>query len=326
MTDDNAMLIPLIPEVADLEPAHGDVQMAVFRERRELALREVRQLTGISQLALTLQPDAVYRLVIPTGTVLQQGKDGLYSGVLYADGKISQHARFETLPPDLARIASALGTQILLVSIAVQLNRVERSIASLSEELHDDRLGRILGAARLYEGALHMAAGAKRDAQLLNAVQSLTVGFDQLLLELRKQIQALPDTSNMLWDNWGPRSKADSAADKLRLAEATLGAAVHGVSLMSECYAALDEPQAGAVVIKRCLADIESCGIEAAAEKARLVEVREGNCHPESPWLQFSEARTVFTRAALSTPLCAEDLEQGSVIIEFQARDLMGER
>lgn len=318
----NTALIPMTPEVADLEPAHRDFQLSVFSERRERALGELRMLTGVPELVTSLNPDMVYRLVIPSGMVLQKGKDGLYSGVLYADGHISKHARFDRVPPNLARMASAVGTQILLVSIAMQLNRIEQAIVTVSEELHNDRIAQIVAGARQYEAAMHMRDGGRRDGVILNAIQSLTEGVEKETSELRNRTQRLPDPSSTFWDNWGV-SKAGRAASELRLAEDAFRAAVHGASVLSECYAALDEPQAGAVAISSCLANIQSSGIHTAADSARLVEVRDPKCLPETPWLQFSEARLAFTRAARQTLV---DAERGSVAVEFEARELVEER
>lgn len=323
MPDIDTMLIPLIPQVSDLAPAHRDFQLDVFAERRERALVELRMLTGLPELVSNLTPDRVYRLVIPEGTLLQKGKDGFYAGVVRKDGKISQHARFDRLPPDLARVASAIGSQVLLMSIAMQLNRVEKAVAAISHELHDDRMAQVLAGARLYDGALQMRVGDSRNGQLLNAIQTLTVGFDQVRLELSRQIRELPDTSNNLGDNW-ITSKADLAASKLGEAEVTCRVALQGLSLLSECYAALDEPQAGAAVLSGCVADLRSCGIQRAAARARLVEVRDRN-FPETTWLEFDTA-LASVREALQTQTDVGLLDARAVEVEFRPHELMEAR
>jgi hypothetical protein len=322
-TDTNTTLIPLTPDVKDLEPTHQDLQRGVFTERREAVLGELRMLSGVPGLVRDLKPDKVYRLVVPDGRVLQQGKDGLYHGVLYRpDGKISRHAKFEKVSPSLARVASAIGSQVLLISIAMQLNRVENAIAEIAEELHNDRIAEILAGVQQYEMAMHMTDRTRRDAAIQHAIQSLTEGLVKIRLELRIRIDRLPDPRNTFWENWGG-SKTHRAAREFRMAEDAFKAAVHGASVLSQSYAALEEPRAGAAAIRRCLEDIQSCGIQAAADKARIVEVHDRKCLPEAPWLRFNEVCLEFVQRAARTPLDPMLLERGSVTIEFKKSELL---
>lgn len=323
MSEESHAVIPFDPLMSGLSPTSGRFQLAVFSERRERALCELRALSGVPELARSLKPDRVYRLVVPDGKLLQKGKDGLYRGVVYrADGKISQHARFEGVPPNLARVATAVGTQIMLVSIAMQLNRVEEAIGAVSEELHNDRIGEVLAGIQQFEVAMHMEAGSRRDGAIQNAIQSLTEGLVKITLELRSRIRELPEPTNTFWDNWGG-SKASRATSQLRLTEDAFKAAVQGASVLAECYAALEEPQAGVVAMALCLEDIHASGIPTAAEKARLAQVQDRQRLPETPWLQFDEARLAFTRRVEQTILNAKTLEKGTVAIDFQANELM---
>jgi hypothetical protein len=323
MTYTCTALIPTAPKATDLTPTHRRFQLRVFSERREKALAELRMVTGIPRLARSLRPDKIYRLVLPKGEVLEVGKDGLCSGVLRGpDGKITEHAKFEKVTPSLAGAAKAIGSQILLVSIAMQLNRIEKQISALSEELHNDRVAEILAGVQQYEVAMLMRDGARRDAAVQHAIQSLTQGLMKVSLELRTRIQGLPEPSNTFWDNW-VYSKARRAADQLCLAEDALRAAMHGASALSECYAVLEEPEAGAAAIHRCLATIASCGIRVAADKARLAEVRDRGHLPETPWIRFGEAWKALTQAMREAPVEARRVERGSVAIDFKPRELM---
>lgn len=323
--DTNTALIPLIPDVRDLVPAHQEFQRRIFAERRGAVLAELRMLSGVLGLVKDLKPDKVYRLVVPEGRVLQQGKDGLYSGVLYGpDGKISSHARFEKVPLSLARMASAVGSQVLLVSIAMQLNRIEKAIAGIGKELHNDRIAEILAGIQQYEMAMHMTDHTRRDTAIQHAIQTLTEGLVKVRLELRTRIAHLPDPKNTFWDNWGG-SKTQHAAKEFSLAEESFMAAVRGASVLSECYAVIDEPRAGSESICQCLRDIQSCGIQTAADRARIVEVQNQNYMPEFPWLMFCETHQDFIQKATRTPLDPMDLEQGSVAIEFKKSELLEE-
>ena len=327
MTKETNAIIPFDPAMTGLTPTSERFQLAVFSERRERALCELRTLSGVPELARSLKPDHIYRLVVPEGKVLQKGKDGLFRGVVYrTDGKISQHAKFERVPPNLARVASAVGTQIMLVNISMQLNRVEEAITAVSEELHNDRIGYVLAGVRLFQAAMDMEQGSRRDGAILNAIQSLDEGLAKITLELGSRIRDLPEPTNSFWDNWDPRrSKAELTASKLRLTEDAFKVAVHGASVLAECYAALQEPRAGIKAMTRCLEDIHASGIPTAAEKARLAEVQDRQYLPETPWLQFDKKYLAFTSRAKQIALDSKTLEQGSIAIDFQANELMEE-
>jgi len=315
-------LIPVKTDMSDLLPAHRDFQQRVLDERRRAVLPELRMFTGIPGLIDDLKPGALYRLILPEGKVLQQGKDGLFSGVVYRKGgKISSHAKFEKVPPSIARMASAVGSQVLLVNIAMQLNRVEKAIVGIFDELHRDRIAEIIAGIQQFEIAMHMTNNSHRGAAINHAIQTLTEGFVKVRLELHTRISNLPDTRNRWWENW-VGSKTQLAAKEFRLAEESLLVAVRGVSALSECYAVIDEPKAGAEAILRCLQDINSCGIETAAERARLVEVQNRNCLPEYPWKSFCKAHQDFVQRVARTPISPAEVEQGRVEIEFKRSEM----
>lgn len=323
MPDNYTALIPLTPEVIGLDPAHRNFQLSVFTERRQRALGELRMLTGVPELARDLKPDQIYRLIVPHGKILQKGKDGLFSGVFHgANGEITQHAKFQKVSPNLAQMASAVGSQILLVSIAMQLNRVEEAIAAISEELNNDRIAEILAGEQQFEMAMHMKDRVRRDAAVQHAIQSLTEGLVKVTLDLRTRIRDLPDPTNTFCDNWGG-SKAQRAASEFRIAEDAFKAAVRGASVLAECYAVLEEPKAGAAAITRSLENIESCGVQTAADKARLVEVRDPKCLPENIWLRFNETRMAYIRTTQQVSLDADAVERGSVAVDFKACELV---
>ena len=325
-TDSELALIPIEPDIADLLPAHQDFQRSVFGERRQMVLTELRMASGVPGLIRELKPDKIYRLVVPEGEVLQQGTDGLYNAVLRgSDGKISKHAKFEKIPPNLSRIASAVGSQVMLISIAMQLNRIEKAISRINEELHNDRIAMILAGKQQYEMAMYMTNCTRRDNAIQHAIQSLTEGLIKVRLELRGRIERLPEPVNTFWENWGTR-KSTQAATELRMAEETFDAAVQGASLLSQCYAALDEPQAGIVAINHCLRDIRACGIQKAAERARIVEVRDTRYLPEAPWLSFDALESEFAKNASQFPLKPEIEKRGSFAIEFTKSELMEEK
>ncbi len=315
--EESTSLIPLRPNVTDLAPVHREFQEQVFSERREAALCELRMASGLPGLARELKPDKVYRLIVPEGQVLQQGSDGLFTGVLRnADGTIAEHAKFEKVPPSLSRIASAVGSQILLVSIAMQLNRIEKAVSALSEELHDDRKAKVVSGIELYERAACMSNPQRRQEAIGHAIQTLTEGLVAVRLELKRRIQQLPSATNSFWDNWGTRKSAQ-AEKGLRLAEDCFRTSLKGTSVLSQCYAALDEPEAGINAMNQCLEEIRRCGIQEAAQRARIVEVKDEKYLPEAPWLRFDALTESMAREVPVFSLAAYRDVPSSIQIEI---------
>lgn len=244
-------------------------------------------------------------------------------GVLYgSNGKISQHAKFEEVPLNLSQMATAVGAQIMLVSIAMQLNRIEAAIVGISEELHDDRIAQVNAGILQYETAMQMISKSYRDAAIQNAIQSLTEGLSSVRLELRRRIADLPDSTNKFSDNW-LKSKACLASEKLQVAEEALMVSIRGASVLAQCYAALDEPHVGVYALSHCLQDLEACGVAKAAETARIVEVKRFSVLPETPWLQFREAHHHFLQEEVRGCLSTSQTEQRDIAIEFTRNELL---
>lgn len=317
-----SMLIPLNPDLNGLPSRHKNFQHSVFKERREQALAEMRMASGLPYLIKELRPDKVYRLVVPSGEILQKGKDGLFRGVFYDQkGRIAKHARFERLPMNFSKIAKAVGAQILLVSIAMQLNRIESAISAISEELHDDRIAKIRSGIRQYENAMLMSSNAHRDHVIYNAIQSLIEGLEGTQLELKRRIANLPEPTNSFWDNWG-RSKSRGAAESLRLAEESLMISIQGVSALSQCYAALEESHVGIEALSSSLQALEQCGIKVACEKARIVEVKSFGVLPEQPWIQFIKSHNDFKQKMSQKLADNTHNNQDQIVLEFKKSEL----
>src|SRR3954451_863155 len=93
-------IAPRVPDFGELN-THAAFHAEQFREWRRPLLAELGRVPGLVQVARAMKPDAVYRLVVPEGRLLQQGKDGLFRGVLSREGKIEKHARFAAAGPSL---------------------------------------------------------------------------------------------------------------------------------------------------------------------------------------------------------------------------------
>ena len=126
--------MPYKPGYSDLPIAHSKFHLAHFKRSRQSLLSELRCLSGVPEAVRSLNPDVLYKVIVPEGKLLQQGKDGVFRGVFHGDsGRIEQHAKFSRMSRSFMEAAKTMGSQVLLVSIAMQLNRIEKMVECLSE-------------------------------------------------------------------------------------------------------------------------------------------------------------------------------------------------
>lgn len=292
--NDKQLLIPYTIPVEHLPARQGSLQLRVHGERRRAALLELRQASLLPRIASEMAPGKLYQLVLPDGQLLQKGSNGLYSGVVYKQGRIAQHAGFQRAFPNITRIATAVGAQIMLVSIAMQLNQIEQAIARISAELHHDRVGKMLGGVAQFESAFEIHDSRLRDHALLNAIQTLSESLEPITRELRSRVERMPDSHSNFWDNWGWWRRCDEAQGAYPLLAEAFEASILCAQTLAQCYAALSEPAAGERVLADALDRIARSGVDTAAERARLVPFDSNQTSPEAAWLQFAEMHRAY--------------------------------
>ena len=150
----STMVVPYKPDFSELETNHANFHWEQFKQSRQSLLSELRCISALPEIVHSLNLDTLYRVVIPEGKLLQQGKNGLFSGVFYGDRGIKQHAQFAQVRPNLMAVAKSVGSQFLLISIAMQLNRIEKAVEKLSIEMHRDRIAEIHSGVDQFEKAI----------------------------------------------------------------------------------------------------------------------------------------------------------------------------
>ena len=315
------ILVPYELHFTDLEKNELEFQNKLFNENRKSILRELRLLSVIPEIVRKLNPETLYRLdVIPEGAKLYKNQAGNFKGVFYKNGKILQHAEFKAVSSSLIKAATAIGSQILLVSIAIQLNSIEKSVKQILIGLHDDRVAEIISGVKQFEQAMLIQDNDKRSHVILNAIQTLNTGLEKTIRSLKKQIAEAPGNNENFFDNWG-KSKVKVAEEKMTLAEESFFASLLGIKTLSECYATLNEPAAAASVLRKCLSDLKSANIEMAAKKARLIKVR-GNVLPETPWKYFINFESkIFNELELCKHYSPEEIE--IISTEFRPSEIL---
>jgi len=314
----STVLVPYEPNYYDgLEKNHADFHMEQFKQGRRSLLSELRCLTGLPEIVRSLNPETLYKVVIPKGQLLQQGKDGLFRGVIYSDQGITQHVKFTEVRPSLLHAATAIGSQVLLISIAMQLNRIENKVEKLSIEMHEDRIAEISAGIEQFEKAMLIEDNSLQREFISNAVQTLHTGIEKTIRDLRRRIAEAPDPKSSIWDyvpHW--EDKTEKAAKIMGLAEESFHALLHGIKTLAECYAVLGEMKAASEIISKYLDKIQNCNIKAAAEKARLIEFS-GPVAPQKPWETFIEVY-LAAKKQLEQISSVLKLEKGRSTIEIE--------
>lgn len=287
--------------------------------KKEVMFGELRLLTGLPDVIRACKQDVVYKLVVPEGEVLQQipGTDK-FRGVFFGEnGRIKKHAEFTKVGPSVMTAAKAVGAQIVLVSIAMQLNEIQRQVEQLSAEMHRDRIAEIKAGESQLREALLCEDEVNRRQLISNAIQSLHVGLQKTIAELHARIREAPEPESRFMEHLSLESKLGKAERIMAQANESFLTAMRGLGALSECYAVLGEPQAAQSTVCQYLDDIDACDISQAARKARLIEPR-GDMLPQLPWRHFLETVPLMRRRM------NEMASSDSIEIEFRPQVLLG--
>lgn len=287
-------------------------------------LSELRCLSGVPEVVSQLKQGAVYKLVaVPEGAKLYRDAAGNVKGVFYRDGKIVEHARFREIKPSLIKAAQSVGAQVLLVSIAMQLNSIEKSISRIITELHNDRVAEVGAGVRQFEEAMLINDGHRQSRMIEHAVQSFHVGYEKTLRALKMQIESAPDPKVGFFDNL-LSDKSRKAREMMALAEESFKACILGLCTLAECYAFLGEHEAARFSFENRLDALRACPIAMASEKARLVEAENGR-YAEEIWVRFLKNEAGLNKSFRAFTNVAEKRFE-AIEIEFKPEELKGVR
>ena len=308
--------IPYVPP--DLGP-NSDFQTKLFRKNREAVLRELRCLSGIPEIARTLNPDTVYKIVCsPEGGKLYTDTAGNLKGVFYRDGKIVQHAKLRAVGPSLVKCATAVASQILLIHIAIQLHEVKKAISTVIDMMYENRLAKISSGVAQYEQAMSVQDSEFQLMLIANAIQTLNDGLEETTQSLKRQIAEMPEPEHGLSDNWPifTKERTKQAEEKFRIVEESFQACIIGIQTLAECFATRGEPGAADSTLAKYLSKLSDSGIASAAQKARLVPFRGGHL-PEQPLRAFLDSECSFHAGIEECGLLANN-EFDCIEVEFK--------
>ncbi|RUR36665.1 hypothetical protein [Vreelandella populi] len=296
-------------------------QKSAFQSRRKSLLSEMRCLSGLPNLVSQFNQGTLYKLVMtPEGASLYRDQAGNVKGVFYKDKKIKQHAKFSEVNPNMVKAAQAVGAQVMLVSIAMQLNRIEQGISEIIGELHRDRLGELKGAIKTYEDALEMQNSENKDEQIRRSIPLLRVGLTKNLSSLANQIQKLPEEKLSFFDNWISKKSSEAKKNHVVAIE-SFQACLHGIQSIVQCYVHIGESKLAAKVLEECMQEIRVAGVEIAFNRSRLVPA-EGNAYPEQSWKTFIENETHINNGISQLKMISSEAPM-PIEIQFKGSEIM---
>lgn len=283
----------IIPVSLSQESSLSDGEKKEFSGRRKSLISELRCITGLPEVISSLNQDTVYKLVLtPDGAKLYKDAQGNLKGVFYKNGKIVEHAKFREVGPSVLKAAKAVGAQVLLVSIAMQLNRIEEHVCKIFKEFHGDRLAEIESGKSLFHQACGMQDSEKREMLALHAITELTRGFEKTVSALARQISELPEQKLSFFDNWiGDKSK--EAEESHKMAVESFSACLSALQTLARCHLFLEERDVALRLVDNGLTKIEKAGVDIAYIRSRLAPKING-IFPEDGWKQFIDYRKMF--------------------------------
>lgn len=259
-------------------------------QKRNTLISELRCISGLPEIVSSFSQDSVYKLVlVPEGAHLFKDAHGNLKGVFYKDGKILEHAKLEEIKPSALKAAKAVGAQILLVSIAMQLNRIEKQIGKIFAEFHGDRIAEINAGKELFLQACSMKNNQHREQIIIHAIAKLQEGFEKTVSALARQIREIPEQELSFFDNW-ISNKSKQAEGSHKMALESFFACLNALQFQARSYLFLDERKTALSAVESGLEKIEKAGVRMAYERSRLIH-KINNQFPEEIWKQFIDYR-----------------------------------
>lgn len=296
----------LIPITLSQEHILSDAEKNEFSIKRKSLVSKLRCIAGFPEVVSNFNQDTVYKLVLtPDGAKLHKDTQGNLKGVFYKDGKIVEHAKFQEVDPSMFKAAKAIGAQVLLVSIAMQLNEIEEKIGKIFKEFHGDRLAEIESGKSLFRQACAMQNPEKREQLVLHSISHLTRGFEKTVSALSRQIKELPEQKLSFFDNWlDDKSKASEESHKMAIE--SFSACLSALQTLARCHLFLEERDVALSLVNEGLEKIENAGVNVACVRSRLAP-KVGDKFPEESWKQFIEYRKTFNSVTFSSLIHPEE-------------------
>ena len=281
----------------------------------------LRYFPSIMESAKSLHPDQLFKVVIDP----KKGQAYLEAFPRAKNGRITKFSKLEEVGgnfSNVVNVAKTVGSQILLIHIALKLHDVERSLQGLYQESRNDRFAEVDAGIAQYRIARTQADPHTQSHLLANAIQSLILGFQKCRLMLIEDIKKLPCKEIRLTDNW-IEEKTLEMQKGMGSVEESFYYCISSIKAVADCLIQLGQPERAKENIASFLKDVCDCGIHELVEKSRLIESESGE-YPEEKWEEFLVNYEGIKRDILQIDMC-RNKEYDCIEIEMTPYDLLRE-
>ena len=300
-----------------------------YQRNRHEVVNILRRMPEVVKCAKELNQGTVYKIVLtPENGKLTSMGNNIYQAVFREKGKIVQHARLQAINPNMVAniltCTKGIGTQVLLIKIAMDINDIKKEMHATRQEFTNDRIEQINSGIQMYEQAMTMRDKKNQRMQIINTCQTLNEGVFKLIKDLKGKIKDMPDVKPKFHENWRER-KTLKAKEKYKNVKEIFWYCLNGVFTLTKCYASIGEVETAKHSLRRCIYEIKSCGIDEAAAKARLVPYDEGDELPEycfQLFLDYSSHDGAFMKRMQDCESFAKN-EFDDVEIEIKPSELL---
>lgn len=292
---------------------------ATYKRGKRTLVDGLKYFPPIIESAKSLHPDQVFKVVIDP----KKGQAYLEGFLREDNGRMTKFIKLEEVGntfSNLANISKTIGSQILLIHIALKLHEIEVKLEGLYQENRNDRYAEIHAGIDLYRIARTQKDPHNQSIFLANAIQSLEVGFHKCRLMLREDINRLPGKEINLTNNW-IKDKTLEMKEKMGPVEESFYYCISAVKAIADCLIQLGQPDYAKNNVALFLKEVCDCGIHDVAEKARLMECASGE-YPEEKWEEFLANYNGIERDVLEIDMC-RNKDYDCIEIEMTPNELL---
>jgi|GEM_PF-4494141 len=210
---------------------------------------DLRVATSAADLAHTINPGEAYTIIVDNKDAWLAQVDpntGTYPSVVRGSkGKILEHPEWKRVGPDMAKAAKAVGMQVLLVSIAIKINEIDKKITGVIHGLHNDRIAEIEGGINQLRTALTVENAETRNLELAQAAQTFQTAIPINIRSLIAEIESCSSERTGFFDAWAGDG-LNEARKKMALAQESAQILSQGMQGLYLCYALRSPAEIGA--------------------------------------------------------------------------------
>jgi len=293
-----------------------------FSKNRGSIIAALMDVPAFAKVLDSMKQDGLYQVILSPQNVKQfkPNAANVYSGVVrQSNGSILEHLKLIKAGPDLTTALTACAAQVLLTSIFIELEQIEKGINQIKKYLHNDRIAEINSGINQFEQALSMDIEHQQGA-IQHAVQSLNNGISSVVKSLPDQLDEIPEQLFSI-RVWRIAPGNGRTKKKIDLAEESLFTTIYGLQALCDCLAVISQPKAAATALNKYINDLNNVCTDEVVDKIRLVPHIKGARALDTPWVAF-RTRVPHVRQAVAELAALEEKPQ-EYLIECKPRELI---